>query len=137
MAANVGRTINVYFGFESPANLVAGIREKTVTLSGEAVDITNDDSDGWRQLLDVAQINSVDIACSGVAINDELRAHWFAGASATGRRMQDVTFQWGDGAELTGDFYLQEYSETGPHDGEITFEATFVSNGVVTYTAAA
>jgi TP901-1 family phage major tail protein len=137
MTANVGRTITVYWGAESPQPAVAGIREKTVSLSGEAVDITNDDSNGWRQLLDAAQVNTVEISCSGVAIDDTLRADWFAGAAATASRMQPATFEYDDGATIAGTFYLQEYSETGNHDGEITFEATFVSNGVVTYTPAA
>jgi predicted secreted protein len=46
-----------------------------------------------------------------------------------------VEFEYSDGGKIAGQFYLQEYSETGNHDGEITFEATFVSNGAVTYTA--
>jgi TP901-1 family phage major tail protein len=137
MTANVGRTITVYWGDESPQPAVAGIQEKTVSLSGEAVDITNDDSNGWRQLLDAAQVNTVEISCSGVAINGVLRADWFAGASATGSRMQAATFEYADGGTITGTFYLQEYSETGPHDDAITFEATFVSHGVVSYTPGA
>lgn len=135
MVAVVGRTLNLYWGDESPTPLVAGIREKGIELNGDPVDITNDDSDGWRQLLDAAQINMVNIPCSGVLLNDTLRADWVAGASATDRRMQAAVFQWPDGATLAGEFYLAEYSETGSHDGEVTFEATFQSNGAVTYTA--
>lgn len=141
MTGNAGRTINLYWGSESPQPLVAGLREKGITVNGEPIDLTNDDSNGWRELADIAQINSVDIPCSGVLVDDTLRADMFAGASATGSRMQSATFEYPlesgqtTPATITGTFYLQEYSETGPHDGEITFEATFVSNGVVTYTA--
>lgn len=137
MTANVGRTITVYWGTESPQPAVAGIREKSITLSGEAVDITNDDSNGWRQLLDAAQVNGVEMSASGVLLNDTLRADWFAGASTPGSRMQPTTFEYPDGGTVTGTFYLQEYSETGNHDGEITFEATWMSNGVVAYAPAA
>jgi predicted secreted protein len=143
MAANVGRTITVYWGDDSPQIAVAGIREKGITLSGEAVDITNDDSNGWRELLDAPQMNTVELSASGVLLNDTLRQDWFSGASATGSRMQAATFEYpletGDAtpARITGNFYLQEYAETGNHDGEITFEATFASSGVVTYTPAA
>lgn len=134
MAAVAGRTITVYWGDASPTPAVAGIREKGITLAGEAIDITNDDSDGWRQLLDAAQINSVEITASGVLLDDELRTAWFAGADSSGERMAAAIFEYPDGGEITGSFYLQEYTETGNHDGEVTFEATFVSNGVVTYT---
>ena len=50
--------------------------------------------------------------------------------------MQPATFEYSDGGTVAGNFYLQEYAETGNHDGEITFEATFMSNGVITYTPA-
>jgi TP901-1 family phage major tail protein len=141
MTANVGRTIIVRWGDASPIPAVAGIREKSVTVSGEPVDITNDDSAGWRQLLDAPQMNTVEISASGVALNDTLRTAWFAGAAiASGTRMAPAEFEYPlEGAQtvpalIAGTFYLQEYSETGNHDGEITFEATWVSNGVVTYT---
>jgi TP901-1 family phage major tail protein len=137
MAAQVGRTITVRWGDASPIPTVAGIREKSVTLAGEAVDITNDDSDGWRALLDAAQVNSVEIACSGVVINDDLRTAWFAGADGSGERMAPAEFEYSDGGLIAGTFYLQEYTETGNHDDAITFEATFMSNGAVTYTPAA
>lgn len=141
MSANVGRTIVVRWGDASPIPAVAGIREKSVTVSGEPVDITNDDSAGWRQLLDAPQMNTVEISASGVALNDTLRTAWFAGAAiASGTRMASAEFEYPlEGAQtnpalIAGTFYLQEYSETGNHDGEITFEATWISNGVVTYT---
>jgi TP901-1 family phage major tail protein len=137
MPANVGRTIIVRWGdFTAPATtppVVAGIREKSITVAGEAVDITNDDSDGWRQLLDAAQVNSVEISCSGVVVNDALRRAWFNGADDSGERLAPAEFEYSDGGKIGGDFYLQEYSETGSHDNEITFEATFVSSGPVTY----
>jgi TP901-1 family phage major tail protein len=137
MTANVGRTIVVRWGDASPIPAVAGIREKSITLAGEAVDITNDDSAGWRQLLDAAQVNSVEISASGVLIDDTLRTAWFAGADGSGERMAPAEFEYSDGGIVSGTFYLQEYSETGNHDGEITFEATWMSNGVVAYTPAA
>lgn len=134
MVANVGRTTHIYRGTASPQALVAGVREKTVSLAGDPVDITNDDSLGWRQLLDIAGINSVEISCSGVALDGVLRAQWYSGSSTTGARMQPTTFRYPDGGEVTGNFYLSAYSETGVHDKEITFEGTFMSSGTVTYT---
>ena len=137
MVAILGRTITVYWGDESPQPAVAGIREKGVTASGEPVDQTNDDSNGWRTLIDAAQVNTVDFSASGVLLNDTLRADCFNGASATGSRMQAATFEYPDGGTLTGTFYLAEYAETGNHDGEVTFEATWQNSGAVTYTPAA
>lgn len=129
MTADVGRSIHVYRG--APLALVAGVDEKSITLAGEAVDITNDDSSGWRELLDKAGVNAVSIPVSGVLKNDTLRSEWFSQ-----ERLHATEFRYPDGAKVAGDFYLQEYTETGAHDDKITFEATFESSGVVTYTPA-
>lgn len=140
MTANVGRTILLYWGDESPQPLVAGLREKGISPSGDPVDITDSDAAGWRELLDAAGVNSVDLPASGVVVDDTLRADWFAGASQQGRRMQAATFEYPleqgqtTPARITGTFYLSSYTETGAHDGEITFDATFMSSGPVTYT---
>jgi len=128
MAANVGRTIILRWGDGSPLPAVAGIREKSVTLAGEAIDITNDDSAGWRTLLTVPSTQSVEITCSGVATDDVLKTAYFSGD-----RTGTAEFVYSDSSYITGTFYLQEYSETGAHDDAITFEATFASSGVVTY----
>jgi predicted secreted protein len=138
MPANVGRTSFLYWGDESPQPLVAGVRELGFSVGGEAVDVTNNDSAGWRALLDAAGVNSIDIPISGVLQNDTLRADAINGATiGSGLRMQAATFVRADGSMLSGNWYLQGYSETGAHDGEITFEATLMSNGPITYTPAA
>jgi TP901-1 family phage major tail protein len=129
MAAGAGRTIIVRWGTGSPLPAVAGLREKGITLGGEAIDITNDSSLGWRELLNVPSTQSVDLSCSGVAMDDTLRDVWF-----NGNRMGSAEFVYPDGGIVSGTFYLQEYSDTGAHDDAITFEATFASSGSVTYT---
>ena len=147
MTEQVGRTVKVYWGNESPQPLVAGVREKSVEASGEPVDVTNDDSNGVRALIDAAQVNTVNISVSGVLKDDTLRADWFAGISNADRRMQNATFQYPvfdpnsasptptTGASISGLFYLSEYTETGAHDDAVTFEGTFMNAGPLTYTA--
>jgi TP901-1 family phage major tail protein len=137
MTANVGRALHLYWGDASPQDLIAGVREKSLTMAGEAVDITNDDSGGWRALLNAAGVNAFDISVSGVMDNDLLRADWIAGAAIGGVRMQNMTIELPDGATITGEFYLSAFTETGTHDDAITFEATFMSNGAVVYTPGA
>lgn len=138
MPANVGRTSILYWGNESPQPAVAGVRELGFNVNGDAVDVTNNDSAGWRTLLDAAGVNGIDIPISGVLLNDTLRADAINGATiGSGLRLQAGTLQRADGSMLTGNWYLQGYSETGPHDGEITFQATLMSSGPITYTPAA
>jgi predicted secreted protein len=134
----VGRTSFLYWGNESPQPLVAGIRELGFNINGEAVDETNNDSDGWRTLLDAAGVNGVDIPIAGVLQNDTLLADAINGAAiGAGLRMQAASLVRWNGSMLTGTWYLQGYSETGAHDGEITFQATLMSSGPIVYTPAA
>lgn len=134
MTADAGRTVGLYWG--APLTLSAGVREKGIKANGDPIDITNDDSAGWRTLIDKAGVNSIDISVSGVLVDTKLKADWFAGASASGRRMQALELRYPDNSKVAGTFYLQSYNDTGKVDDAITFEATFASSGVVVFTPA-
>ncbi len=110
---------------------IPGVREKGITINGEAIDISSDDDDGWRKLLDVPGERSVDISISGVLISDAVKAALFNGS-----RTQAVVLTYPSGAVITGDFYLGTLSETEPYKGEATFDATLQSTGEVTFTPA-
>jgi len=132
MSANVGRAIEFAWGDASPQTVVAGVQEKGIQLNGDAVDVTADDSDGWRTLLSVAAEDQVTISLSGVTKEETLRKDWF-----DGNRLQDATITYQDGATITGKFFMQSYSDTGPYNDATTFEAELLSSGVITYTPAA
>lgn len=122
-----GKAIALAWGGAS----VGGVREKGIALNGEPVDITDDDSSGWRELLDVAGQNQVDLSISGLTKNDLLKQDWFAGD-----RTKPVTVTYPDGGVLAGTFYLASYTDTGPYNDATTFEAELQSTGAVTYTPA-
>jgi predicted secreted protein len=127
MAARVGRKIKFRWG--TPAAEIPGVREKGVTLNGEAIDISADDSNGWRELLaDPAQAQ-VDVSLSGVTKTHTLKADWFAET-----RTKYAEIEYDDGAKIAGQFYLSNYAETGVYNDAATFEATLQSTGVITYT---
>ena len=127
MSAGVGR--NVVLTWDG--NNLGGAREKSFTFNGEAIDISDDYSQGWRELLEHAGEYSINLSVSGVTRSDTLRAAWFA------EDLQEtmvVTFPGGD--SFSGTFHLASYSETGNYKEAITYEAEFQSTGVVTYTPA-
>lgn len=126
MVEKLGRKLIVEWGgIEIP-----GCREKGVNRNGEPVDVTSDDDDGWRKLLDEAGQNQVDITVSGVAKDPALAADWHAG---TRTRVLSVTDSV-NGGEISGSFYLASYNETGTYNEAVTFEATFQSTGPVAFT---
>lgn len=132
MVANVGRAVTFLWGDASPQEEILGVREKGIKLNGEPVDVTSDDSDGWRELLTVAAENQVDVSLQGVTKDATLRAAWF------GDRTAAVTLTYPDaGGTITGTFYLASYNETATYNDAIAFEAELQSSGVVTYTPGA
>lgn len=127
MAAGAGRDID----FTWNGTAVAGLREKGVSVSGEPIDVTADEDNGWRTLLTVAAQNEVTISLSGVTKDRVILADWFAG-----NRTRTAVITYPDGATVTGSFMLASYTDTGPYNDAITFEAEIQSTGTITYAAA-
>src|SRR5262245_7532726 len=132
MAARIGRKIKFRWGTATPLAEIPGVREKGITLNGEGIDVTADDSTGWRELLAEPAENQVEISLSGVTKSHALKADWFGGT-----RTKQAEVEYDDGAKIAGTFFLSSYSETGVYNDAATFEATLLSTGPVTYTPAA
>lgn len=125
MAGSAGRDVAFTWG----GNPVTGVREKGFTANGAAIDVTDDDSAGWREVLAKASQNEVSISLAGVTKDDVLRTAWFSGA-----RTETVELEYEDGGKISGDFFLQSYSEGIPYNGAVTFTAELISTGAITYT---
>lgn len=120
-----GRSILLTWG----AAAILGVREKSIALNGEAVDISSDDDAGWRNLLSESGEDQVDIGISGVTKSNVLKADWF-----NGDRIKAVEIEYPNGDVLAGQFRLGNYTDTGPYKDATTFDATLQSVGVVTFT---
>lgn len=111
---------------------IGGAREKSFTVAGEPIDVTDDGSSGWRTLLEEDGLRNVDISVSGVTKDNVLKTAKFTGGAATIETLV-VTYPTGGGS-FTGDFKLVSYAETGTYNEAVTYEAEFQSTGAVTYT---
>lgn len=123
---NVGRKVILTWD----AQQIPGVREKSAAINGEPIDVSADDSNGWRELLDDPSEQMVDVSLSGVTKSGLLRTASF---NSTGR-IKAVTITYPDGGVISGDFYLASYTDTKPYKDAMTFEATLQSTGPVTYT---
>lgn len=112
--------------------IVPGVREKSAAVNKEPIDVTADDSAGWRELLAKAAQHQVDISISGATKSPVLRIAAFS--TNENDSIKPVTIEYPDGGTITGDFYLASYNETGTHNDAVTFEASLQSTGPVTYT---
>jgi TP901-1 family phage major tail protein len=114
---------------------VGGLRSRALAFNTESVDITNQESAGpWRELLAGAGVRSARLSGSGVfkdTASDELvRSLFFAG---TIRSWQAVIPDFGT---VEGPFQITTLEFSGRHDGEVTFDVTLDSAGLLTFTAA-
>jgi len=108
---------------------IAGVREKGVACAGEAINVSDDDADGVRQLLSEAAEDTVDISLSGVLKSDVLAAAWF-----NKQRMGTVEITYPNGRVIAGDFWLASYNETGAYNDATTFEGSLQNSGTITFT---
>lgn len=127
MAAQVGRDL----AFTWNGSAVTGIQEKGVSLNGEPIDVTSGEDSGKRTLLTVSAQDEVNISLSGVTKSQVLKTDWFAG-----NRTRAVVMTYADGSTISGSFFLSTYSDTGPYNDAVTFEAELVSTGTITFTPA-
>jgi predicted secreted protein len=127
---NVGREFLIK---KSDVVLCAGIQNKSVTINNTPVDISSDDDDGWRKLLSVTGLKTIDISFSGVAKSDELKELAMDGTSVM---LEDITIEYADGSTLEGDFFFASLGESGGSNEAITFDASLNSSGEITFAPA-
>lgn len=108
---------------------IEGVREKGITLNGESVNVTSDENNGWRRLLRVSGENSIDVSLSGVTKSQLLKTAWL-----TGQRTATATITYPDGSVLEFEAYLATFTDTGPYNDAMTFEASLQSSGEPTWT---
>lgn len=124
MTADVGRNIILTMDGQP----IAGVRSKNPSFNKEPVDISDDNSNGWKELLATPGSRDIKIPISGVTKESLLRESFF-----TGDVLHAVVLTYPDGGTLTGDFFLASYSETGEYNGAITFSTELQSSGEIVY----
>jgi TP901-1 family phage major tail protein len=124
--AESGRALTINW----KAVTLAGVQSKGVTMTNELIDVTSDDSNGWRTLLGTPGVRAVDVTVGGVTEDQVLIAD-FMNNQNTGATVVNLPTTTGT---LNGTFMLGSFNMTGEHDGAVEFEVEFQSTGAVTFT---
>lgn len=112
---------------------IAGLRQKGTTVNGEPISVEDSDDDGFGRFLDGVMVNkTVALSGSGYEKDGILRAISYGPDS--GKFMDDMTFEYEDGAVLAADFVLTAYNEGHAHDDGVSFDFVLTTNGPWTYT---
>jgi TP901-1 family phage major tail protein len=113
---------------------VAGLRSRRIVFNAETVDVTHAESAGrWRELLSGAGVKRAQIAGAGVfkdgASDLLIRRTFFEGEI---RSWQVIIPDFGT---IEGPFQVSALDYRGEHQGEVTFDLTLDSAGLLTFTA--
>lgn len=116
--------------------IIGGGRQLGMTVNGTPINTTDKDSSGLAEYLDgVLTGRSLEFSVDGQEEDQVLRAIALASTSSSSF-LTDLTFTFGNGDVISGDFVMTGYTETGAYEDAQTYTATFGSNGAWTYTAA-
>lgn len=103
---------------------VGAAREKNLTINNNPVDVTADEDNGWRTLLEQPGERQVDITISGI-----MRNNLFKDAAINGPQRDTATILYPDGYVIEGTFTIASYTEGQPYNNAVTFTATLQSSG--------
>ena len=109
---------------------VAGLRDTSISINAETVDVTNKDSARVRTLLADAGIQSFSISGSGVFTDAASEQLILTNFSAT--TFLNYQFLVPDYNTFTGAFQVTSIEYSGSYNGEVTYSMSFESASTVT-----
>lgn len=135
MAAQKGKDLLIKIADGASFTTVAGLRTRRLAFNAETVDVTHAESvDRWRELLDGAGVKRASVSGRGLfkdASSDALvRQAFFDSAIKT---FQVVIPDFGT---VEGPFQIVSFEYAGEHNGEVTYDLSLESAGVLAFTAA-
>ncbi|MGB0855291.1 MAG: hypothetical protein ACPGSI_18480 [Pikeienuella sp.] len=114
---------------------IGGGRTVGVTVNGSPINVEDQGDSGVATYLSgVMTGQSIELNIDGYEEDQVLRD--LALGATSGKFLTDLTFEFPGGDEISGDFVMTAYSETGAFEDGQTFTATFGSDAAWTYTQA-
>jgi len=109
---------------------VAGLRDTSISINAETIDVTNKDSSRVRTLLADAGIKSFSISGSGVFTDSASEQTILTNFSAS--TFSNYQFLVPDYNTFSGKFQVVSIEYAGSYNGEVTYSMSFESAGAVT-----
>lgn len=111
-----------------------GVVTKDLSFTNTAIDVTDEQSNGFRELLARGGVRSVDISIAGDTKNYELLSTFFATT-----QMVAIDIDLGDGntteSSLTFDALITELTFGGSANEKSEYSATLQSSGAINFSA--
>lgn len=132
MAAERGSAFLLKIGDGSATptfSTVAGLKTTQLSINGNAVEITNKGSGGWRELLSGAGVRSVSVAASGIFTGSTAEAQVKGLALSGALGSYQLSFESGD--QMQGQFLVTRLEYAGDFNGERNYTIALDSSGEV------
>jgi len=115
------------------ASAVGGQRGATLNRSGETIDTTTKDSEGWKE--NEAGLKEWGIDCDGLVVVDDTA---YAALEAAFMASTEVTAEVAmpSGKKYSGTGIITDFPIEAPYDDEVTYSVSIVGNGALTQTEA-
>lgn len=126
-------TLSISANGGSTFTTIGGVRTTGLTINNNPVDITNDGSGGFRELLADGGTQEFNIDIDGVVADDT--AFQSMEAVADDRTLVWFKFVYASGGIVTALFAVSSYKITGTYNDAQTFTASLMSSGTVTFTS--
>ena len=110
---------------------VAGLRDTSISMNAETIDVTNKDSSRARTLLANAGIKSFSASGSGVFTDSASEASVRTAFDATTFSNFQIIIP--DFATFSGAFQVVSIEYAGSFNGEVTYSMSFESAGAITF----
>ena len=108
---------------------VAGLKTTQLSINGDAVAITNKDSNGWRDLLSGAGVRSVSVSGSGIFTGSSAESQ-LRGLALSGQ-LANYELSFESGERMQGRFLVSRLEYAGDFNGERNYTLALESSGEV------
>lgn len=138
MPQQLGRSCTVDMDFGAGDENLAGVKSVTVTVNNELIDITNNDSAGYAEMLGSAKVG-LTLALNGLhgddAVMASIRGKINSGAQTTTDFSVNIPGTSG-GSAASWDFsgLFESLEEAGETEGAMNYNVTVKSTGTLTVT---
>lgn len=133
MPALVGRKVT-FTPTSSGGTTVTGARTKNITINNEPIDITSDDDNGWRALLNEdPALRSIDMSVEGITKDAQLINLAMTGGSGL---ISGYALELEGIGTFTGNFHIGSLQLGATYNEAVTFSCSIASSGEITWTPA-
>jgi predicted secreted protein len=106
-----GSLVTLHVKLQDQWLVVGGMRLTKLVMNSQLVDASNSSSGGWRELMDEAGVNKVNIIGAGAFSNS--KAEQYIQKLAFAGKLAEYKLNFANGSELLGLFKISHYERLG------------------------